>query len=490
MDSNKAVKKNYSKLTISDIFKSIQKYKLLVILIVAISIIAGIISQNVFTGNDPKINYYTKATMIVTSKTADGSYQISGNEDNPSWSDVNFAQSLVLTVTELAKSNYVLNLVIDKIGETNLTPNLLRDFISCNEIERTAFIEVTITWLDENESIMIVNALMDVLPQAMIEKLDIGSVTVVDYATTTPKNILGILYIIIFTAVGTIIGLSSAIILGLLNVKVYSAEDINKYLKLDTISELPYCNKSKNNSRLFSDPMCSIEYRESCSVLSSVFQYISIKKSIKVIYVTSAVSGEGKTTTSINLSMALANKDKDVVLIDCDTRRPSVDESLGQYKYHSSLQDVLAGKADINDALINHIDNMMILRSDINETPLNTNAFADMLSAMRERYDYIIIDTPPIGLLSDALLLNFCVDGVLFVIKHDYADMGLIADSINSIKDSGAEIIGCVLNAKKKIVTNNYYSKNRYYKKYNSNYLKKDSKKSYLSKEEGIPVAK
>ncbi len=483
MESNKAVKKDYCNMTMMDILASILKYKIIVIIFIAIGIVAGIIAQFLLTQNDPKIYYYTRATMIITSKTAKGNYQISGNTDNPTLSDVNFAKSLVFTVTELAKSDYVLNLVINKFVETNLTPDLLRGNVVCKEIQDTAFIEVTITWPNEKESILIVNALMDVLPQAMIEKLDIGSVTVVDYASTTPVHKLNILYILIFTSTGIIIGLSIAVILGLFNVKVRSAEDIKTYLQQNTIAEMPFCHKSKNNSRLFSDCELSMEYRESCSVLSSVFQYISLQKNIKVIYVTSAVSGEGKTTTSINLSMALANKGKKVVLIDCDTRRPSVDESLGQYKYQSSLQDVLTGKADVNDALISHIDNMMILRSDINEKPLNIQAFADMLSAMRERYDYIIIDTPPIGLLSDALLLNSSVDGVLFVIKHDYADMGLIAESINNIKDSGANIIGCVLNAKKKIVTSNYYSKNRYYKKYKSDYYRKDAKRSYSSKE-------
>ncbi len=136
MDSSKAIKKDYSNLTISDIMASILKYKPVVIIIVIIGILAGITAQIIFTRNDPDLFYYAKATMIVTSKNAEGTYQASGNIDNPSASDVTFAQNLVLTVTQLAKSNYVLNLVIDEIGDTYLTPDMLSEFIACKVIEK------------------------------------------------------------------------------------------------------------------------------------------------------------------------------------------------------------------------------------------------------------------------------------------------------------------------------------------------------------------
>jgi receptor protein-tyrosine kinase len=199
--------------------------------------------------------------------------------------------------------------------------------------------------------------------------------------------------------------------------------------------------------------------------------------------VTSAISGEGKTTLSINLAVSLANKGKDVVLIDCDTRSPAVAETLGLDGNISSLQEVLTGIADTKDALISCLDDhLLVMRTDISETPINTDAFRNILTTLRECNDYIIIDTPPIGLVSDALLLNSCVDGVLFVIKYDYADMGIIADSVNSVKDSGANVLGCVLNAKKKQITNHYYSKSRYYKKYYS-----DTNKGYRVKRKYSP---
>lgn len=480
MDSSKAVKKDYSNLTISDIMASILKYKLVVIIFVIIGIIAGIITQIIFTGNDPNLFYYAKATMIVTSKNAEGSYQASGNLDNPSASDVSFAQNLVLTVTQLAKSNYVLDLVINEISDTYLTSELLSEFIECKVIQQTAFIEVTITWPDENESIRIVNALMDVLPKAMIEKLDIGSVTVVDYAVKTdPVYKFNAQYVLICIAIGIIMGITAAVVLGMLNPKVRTAEDINSFLQLNTIAEIPNCHKREKDSLLLSNPDVSIVYREACAVLSSVFQYVAIQKNIKVIYVTSAVSGEGKTTLSINLALTLSGKGKNVVLIDCDTRRPAIAEVLGLGRNMCSLQDVLSGTANVVEALIEYNHNLLILRTDINETPIDTEAFGNILATLRECNDYIIIDTPPVGLVSDALLLNSCVDGVLFVIRNDYADMGVIADTVNNIKDSGANIIGCVLNAKKRLLSGNYYSKNNYYKKY---YSSSGSKKGYYSK--------
>lgn len=479
MDSSKAVKKDYSNLTINEILASVLKYKILVIGCVIVGVITGIIIQIVLTGNDPKLFYYAKATMIVTSKNAEGTYQASGNIDNPSASDVTFAQNLVLTVTQLAKSNYVLDLVISALGDTELTPDKLSEFISCKVIEKTAFIEVTITWPDEMESISIVNALMDALPHAMIEKLDIGSVTVVDYASKTyPIHKFYVQYILICTAAGIVIGMCAAVLLGILNPKVRAPEDISNYLQLNTIAEIPYAHKNADDGLLISDPEVSIVYREACAVLSSVFNYIAAQKKLKVIYVTSTVSGEGKTTLSINLALSLAGKGKNVVLVDCDTRRPAVAELLGLETNMASLQDVLSGKAKVENALDLYNDNLLVMRTDINETPLDTESFGNVLTTLRECNDYIIIDTPPVGLVSDALLLNSYVDGVLFVIRNDYAEMGAIADSVNNIKDSGANIIGCVLNAKKRILPDYYHSKNRYYKTYYNSY-RSSGKKGY-----------
>ncbi|MHB1152788.1 MAG: tyrosine-protein kinase domain-containing protein [Eubacteriales bacterium] len=490
MDSSKAIKKDYSNLTMSDIMASVLKYKFVVIIFVIIGITAGIITQIMLTGDDPSVFHYANATMIVTSKNAEGSYQASGNIDNPSASDVTFAQNLVLTVTQLAKSNYVLNLVIDSIGMDYLTPDILSEVVSCKAIEKTAFIEVTITWPIENESIKIVNALMDVLPQAMIEKLDIGGVTVVDYAVKTEQvHKLNIQYIIICTAAGIMLGIAAAVVLGMLNPKVRSTEDIATYLQMNTIADIPYSNKNKDDSLLVNDPDVSIVYRESCAILSSVFQYVAAQKNVKVIYVTSTVSGEGKTTLSINLALSLASKGKNVVLIDCDTRRSAVAELLGLDINMGSLQDVLTGKAKVGDALIPYNNNLLVIRTDINETPLDTEAFEKILATLRNCNDYIIIDTPPVGLISDALLLNSCVDGVLFVIRNDYADMGTIADSVNNIKDSGANIIGCVLNAKKKLLPGHYNSKNRYYKTYYGS-DKSYTKKGYASKTARYPAKK
>ncbi|MDD4774100.1 MAG: AAA family ATPase [Eubacteriales bacterium] len=487
MDNIKAQNKDYEHLTINDILRCILKYKHIVIICVVLGIAAGIAVQNFLTGDDPKLFYYSKATMIITSKNAEGTYQASGSMDNPSASDVAFAQNLVLTVSQLAKSNYVLNLVIGRLGDDSLTPDKLSEYIDCKVIEKTAFIEVRATWPDEEDSIRIVNALMDVLPDAMTEKLDIGSVTVVDYASKSePVKKFNVQYILLFAAVGIAAGIFAGVLPGILNPKVYTSKDINTYLRLNAIAEIPYINNKSDAGMLVSRADTPPVYREACAAMASVFQYTAARKGAKVIYITSAVSDEGKTNISINLALTLSAKGKKVVLIDCDSRRPAVGEQLGLDVIMSSLQDVLSGKVEAEDALIAYGDNLRVIRSDISETPVDIKLFGGMLEQLRQHSDYIILDTPPVGLVSDALLLNGCVDGVLYVIKNDYADMQLIADSINSIRDSGADILGCILNAKKS--SGKYYN-NRYYKKYYKSYLPvkgkdkdKDRKQAYAAK--------
>ena len=131
-----------------------------------------------------------------------------------------------------------------------------------------------------------------------------------------------------------------------------------------------------------------------------------------------------------------------------------------------TLHDVLNNISLISEALVCLEDHLLILRTDVTDQPINIDAFKELLDIIRLHCDYIIIDTPPVGLVSDALTLNPCVDGVLFVVKQDYANMGLVADSINMINDSGANLFGCILNGKKQFVAGRYYTKGQYYGDY------------------------
>ena len=113
MESSKAVKKDYNELSLSDIFMYLFKYRIIIIVCIIAGAAAGVLAFIRQKQQAPVLSYYAKATMIVTSKNVEGSYQASGSPDYASASDIYFAQTLVLSTAELAKSNYVLILLSD-----------------------------------------------------------------------------------------------------------------------------------------------------------------------------------------------------------------------------------------------------------------------------------------------------------------------------------------------------------------------------------------
>jgi ATPases involved in chromosome partitioning len=475
--SSKAEKKTLDKINIYDILIYIFKYKLIIILCVTLGLALGLILHYIEANKDIKPSYEAMSSMLVTAKT---SIDIeSGEPIYSNSSDLNLAKSIIPTVAYLVKTDRVISLLSTQLNDSSININKVKKLITLTNAEDTPIIEVSLIWPDEQQCITIINALMDILPQAMIDTINLGNVTVIDKATgATPIYADPSPYILFTTAIGLAMGLLIAFLLGIISPKVRTQNDVKDLLKLDTIAELPFTRRNKN--MLLTNDELSVDYRESCAIMGSIFQYVAVKQEIKTFYITSSVSGEGKTTVSINLALTLAQKMKRVILIDTDIHRPMISELLGISEDAPTLQDVFDDLSLIEKALIKINDYVVLLRTRAGDSVINADSFKELIDIIKEYTDYIIIDTPPVGLVSDALAFNSCVDGALFVIKQDYANMGLVADSINMIKDSGAKVFGCVINGKRQAVSGKYYTKGQYYSEYYKNDKKK--KNGYYSR--------
>ena len=170
----------------------------------------------------------------------------------------------------------------------------------------------------------------------------------------------------------------------------------------------------------------------------------------KVVLVTSAMQSEGKSLTALNLAISLAQTDQKVLIVDCDLRRPKLNRLLNMNAL-SGLSNLLMDSNRMDVTILNHesmgID--MILSGDIPPNPSELLASARMqrlMEALRERYDYIIIDSPPVDMVVDAVVLSPLCDGVLFVVKADQSERGAVAHAIEQLEYAKAKILGFVLN--------------------------------------------
>lgn len=187
----------------------------------------------------------------------------------------------------------------------------------------------------------------------------------------------------------------------------------------------------------------------------------------KVVMVTSALQGEGKSITALNLAIALGQTDQKVLLIDCDLRRPRLARLMNTGS-PAGLSNLLIDFEKLDSAIINSDDHGidMILAGDIPPNPaelLSSKRMNKLLTILREKYDYVIIDSPPVDLVVDAVALSSQCDGVLFVVRADQSERGAVIYGMEQLEYAGANVIGFVFNCATSETTKGY-GKYRYRK--------------------------
>lgn len=196
---------------------------------------------------------------------------------------------------------------------------------------------------------------------------------------------------------------------------------------------------------------------------------------VKLICITSCLPNEGKSNVSFNLAKSLADCGKKVILIDADLRRSAL---IGRYKPDIAvlgLTHYLSNQNKIDEILYEtNIDNLdIIFTGPVPPNPselLGSESFSDLLKIFRKVYDYVIIDTPPIGSVIDSAIVAQKCDGVVLVIESNVISYKFAQRAINQLEKTQSKILGAVLN-KYSYKGKPYGYGNKKYKKYKDYYL-------------------
>lgn len=170
----------------------------------------------------------------------------------------------------------------------------------------------------------------------------------------------------------------------------------------------------------------------------------------KVIGVTSSMKGEGKSTTAVNIAYTMAQAGNKVLLIEADLRLPTMAKRL-RVQAKPGLSNLLVGLCSGNDVLQHSglISNLWVIAAgDIPPNPaelLGSEPMAVTIKAMREYFDVIIVDLPPVTAVSDAVIVSKLVDGIAIVVRQNYCDRGALDEAVRQLRFVGTRILGFIM---------------------------------------------
>lgn len=412
--------------------------------------------------------YTTTATFVVGSK-----------DSNYGYSNLSATYSMAQTFEKVLKSN-----VMKKIICENLEMDELDAKISTEVMEGTNLLTLSVTADTAKDSIDIIRTIMDHYTEVSIYTVGSAVLNVLEepkmpYASANPLDARA------QAKKGFLAGAAICVALfGLLSVmknSVKQEKEIEKKLDARSLGAISFeykyktlrdVLKHKKSAALIDNPLAGFAFVESYKKLASKVEYQMAKGERKVLVVTSVSENEGKSTVAANLAISLADQGKKVILIDGDIRRPSQFLIFDQkVEDKNELGEFLKGSGTVSDILMKGERPRLFFLGGRNcysssTELLYSERFPMLLDGCRKSADYVIIDTPPAGLLGDAQVCAQYADAVLMVVKQNYMLAEDINDILDDFRDNHTKILGVVLNGVKTFASVADNSIGRYYGKY------------------------
>ncbi len=263
---------------------------------------------------------------------------------------------------------------------------------------------------------------------------------------------------------GLSLGIGLAFFLDYLDSTLKTPDDVRNHLGVPLLGVIPEM-KEREGALLALQEKDQGAFAEGYRVVRTALSYCWTDQTPRVLVCTSTAPGEGKTLTSINMALTLATIETGVLLVDCDLRKPTAHATL-RLERTPGLADVLAGRATLESAVREIAGSTLRLLPSGTTVPspgdlLTTEAMRGLVEGLRRRYRWIILDTPPVGAVADALALSAIADGVVVVAGAEMVSRRAVLNTLHRIADTGTRILGVVLN-RAQIVKHGYYYSHYY----------------------------
>lgn len=392
--------------------------------------------------------YQSQATFTVNS--SDSSLVNSGSSGT---------EQIKESLPYILQSDYMKNLVMDELG--------LRSFPATIEMESKEladFFVVKVTANDAEMSAQIINSIIANCPKASVYVLGKISVEVLDSSasTGTPINYLDKkMSLVKGAAFGCMLCAGIVFVYTFTNHTIQKEEDLRKYLSVSCLATLPQISFKKRRKEfdrhiyIYNDKV-GHAFLENVRTMRTRVQRAMAQLNAKTVLVTSSIPEEGKSTVAANLALSLAEKGSKVVLVDLDLRNPSVGDVLGiDAKPQCGVADILKGEttSEKKISIMRKWNLSLLFAGEPQNNPLellNKENLAKLVAILRKNYDYIVLDTPPAAMLSDAAAIGKYADCAVYVVKQDYARIERVTEGLEALGFAQVPVLGVVLNGMEK----------------------------------------
>lgn len=415
---------------------------------IVVTVLVAILGAVVYTvGTTP---LYQASTRLFVSTSA-------GSSLNDLYQGGRFSQDRVLSYTELLMGDTLAQRTIDKLG-LNTTAASLKGRITATAKPDTVLIDVSA--LDESpiRARDIANALSDefVLLVAELETPpELGrqadARVIVEQRASIPnqpvvpkpKRNLGLGLV-----AGLLVGMGLAVVRDRLDNTVKDRETFETLTGVAVVGSVPL-DKERRRTPAISFDNDNSATAETLRKLRTNLQFISVDHPPRLIVVTSSTPREGKSTTAINIALALAEAEHEVVLVDGDMRRPTLHKYLGLVGA-VGFSTVLSGRVPLQEALQQtKYQRVTVLAAGVippNPSELLASLAAkNVLSELRSHFDYVIIDSSPLLAVTDGAILAANADGALMMVRYGETKREHVSHALGSLANVGASLLGAVL---------------------------------------------
>jgi capsular exopolysaccharide synthesis family protein len=304
----------------------------------------------------------------------------------------------------------------------------------------------------------------------------INTLTIIESAAlpTNPIGPMKGLTILLAAFVGFALAAGEAYLLEYLDDSLKSPDAVMRLFSTSIIGHVfEQADGMKEGDRLYDADDLSHPIAEAFRSLRTNIEISQVDRPLKTILVTSADIGDGKTSVASNLALSMAQRGKEVVLLDADLRKPNTHEVF-ELANDRGLVDLLSGRAAISDVLQFKKDKKVAVLTSGDTPPnptelLSSKKMEQLLSQLKETTDVVIIDGPPL-IVADAMILASKVDGVLMVVRPGHTRESLAKSAMEHIRLVGARVVGVVLNRIPLRGADYYAGKSSLFTYYGSNY--------------------